>query len=97
LGNRKSEQYAQIVEELILSFQEMGCNMSLKLHFLHSHLDFFPENLGAVSDEHGERFHQTIRVLEERYSGKCQGISMLTDYCWTVQREHEGAYKRQRR
>ncbi|KAJ4437685.1 hypothetical protein ANN_17830 [Periplaneta americana] len=30
----------------------MGCNMSLKTHFLDSHLDFFPENLGAVSDEH---------------------------------------------
>jgi hypothetical protein len=36
----------------------MGCNMSLKIHFLESHLDFFPENLGEVSDEHGERFHQ---------------------------------------
>ena len=29
--------------------------MSLKLHFLHSHLAFFPENLGAVNNEHGER------------------------------------------
>ena len=27
--------------------------MSEKIHFLHSHLDFFPENGGAVSDEHG--------------------------------------------
>ncbi|GBP90238.1 hypothetical protein EVAR_100685_1 [Eumeta japonica] len=33
--------------------------MSLKIHFLHSHLDFFPQNLGAVSDEHGERFIRT--------------------------------------
>jgi hypothetical protein len=32
----------------------MGCNMSLKVHFLDSHLDFFPENLGAVSIEHVE-------------------------------------------
>jgi DNA-binding ferritin-like protein len=32
--------------------------MSLKVHFLHSHLDFFPENLGEVSDEQGERFQQ---------------------------------------
>ena len=28
--------------------------MSLKIHFLHSHLDFSPENCGAVSDEHGD-------------------------------------------
>ncbi|UYV65020.1 hypothetical protein LAZ67_3002848 [Cordylochernes scorpioides] len=26
--------------------------MSLKIHFLHLHLDFFPDNLGAVSVEH---------------------------------------------
>jgi len=26
-------------------------NTSLKIHFLHSHLDFFPDNLGATSDE----------------------------------------------
>ncbi|UYV67048.1 unc-93, partial [Cordylochernes scorpioides] len=45
----------------------LGCNMSLKIHFLHSHLDFFPYNLGAVSDEHGERFHQAISSMEKRY------------------------------
>ena len=39
--------------------------MSLKIHFLHSHLDFFPENLGDVSDEHGERFHQWKEDTEE--------------------------------
>lgn len=31
--------------------------MSLKLTFRRSHLDFFRENLGDVSEEHGERFH----------------------------------------
>ena len=29
-----------------------GCNMSLKVHFLDSHLDFLPEILG--SEKHGE-------------------------------------------
>ncbi|UYV80151.1 hypothetical protein LAZ67_18001830 [Cordylochernes scorpioides] len=41
--------------------------MSIKIHFLHSHLDFFPDNLGAVSDEHGELFHQDISSMEKRY------------------------------
>ena len=27
--------------------------MSLKISFLDSHLDFFPDNIGAVSEEHG--------------------------------------------
>ncbi|UYV73140.1 hypothetical protein LAZ67_10001940 [Cordylochernes scorpioides] len=43
--------------------------MSLKIHLLHSHLDFFPDNLGAVSDEHVERFHQDISSMEKRYQG----------------------------
>jgi hypothetical protein len=33
-------------------------------------LDFFPENLGEVTDEPGERFHQCIMAMEKRYQGK---------------------------
>lgn len=40
--------------------------MSLKMHFLDSHLDFFSENSGAVSDEHGKRFHQDFRLSNFR-------------------------------
>jgi hypothetical protein len=49
-------------------------------------LDFFPENLGAVSDEHGERFHQDTSNMEKRYQGKWS-LSMLADYCWTLKRD----------
>jgi hypothetical protein len=59
--------------------------MSLKIHFLESHLDFFPENIGEVSDEHGERFHQDSLDVEKRYQGKLIS-SMLTDYSWTLKR-----------
>jgi hypothetical protein len=38
--------------------------MSLKMHFLNSHLDYFPENLGDISEEHGKRFHQNIKEIE---------------------------------
>jgi hypothetical protein len=71
------------VSDLLTAYKAMGCNMSLKLHFLHSHLDFFPENLGAVFDEHGERIHQDNSKMEKRYQGKL-GLSMLTDYCRTL-------------
>ncbi|UYV75259.1 hypothetical protein LAZ67_12003126 [Cordylochernes scorpioides] len=67
LGSVKVENYRDIVYDLLLSYKALGCNMSLKIHFLHSHLDFFPDNLGAVSDEHGERFHQDISSMEKRY------------------------------
>jgi len=64
----------------------MGCNMSLKVHFLESHLDFFPENLSEVIDEHGERFNQDIMAMEKRYQGKWTSI-MLADYCWKLKRD----------
>ena len=44
--------------------------MSLKIHMLNSHLNFFSTNLGAVSDEQGERFHQDIFLMEKPYQGK---------------------------
>jgi hypothetical protein len=69
----------------LTSYKAMGCNTSLKIHFLESHVDFFPENLGEVSDEHGERFHQEIMATEKRYQGKWNS-RMLADYCWTLKR-----------
>jgi hypothetical protein len=53
------------VEDLIISYEKLGCNMSLMMHFLHSHLDSFPVSCGAVSDEYGERFHQDISEMEK--------------------------------
>jgi hypothetical protein len=52
--------------------------MSLKVHFLHTHLNFFPQNLGAVSDEHGQCFHQDTAVMEKRYQQKWS-VNMLSD------------------
>jgi len=48
----------------------MACNVSLKIHFLESNLDFFQDNLSEVSDEHGERFHQDILAMKKRYQDK---------------------------
>lgn len=70
-----------------------GARMSLKMHFLNSHFDFFPPNLGAESDEQGERFHQDIAVIEKRYEGFWdQG--MMGDYWWMQLREDASQYKR---
>ncbi|UYV64447.1 hypothetical protein LAZ67_3000735 [Cordylochernes scorpioides] len=86
LGSVKVENYRDIVNDLLLSYKALGCNMSLKIHFLHSHLDFFLDNLGAVSDEHGERFHQAISSMEKRYQGKWSP-AMLADDCWALKRD----------
>ncbi|UYV63640.1 hypothetical protein LAZ67_2005138 [Cordylochernes scorpioides] len=86
LGSVKVENYRDIVNDLFLSYKALGCNNSLKIHFLHSHLDFFPDNLGSVSDEHGARFHQDISSMEKRYQGKWSPV-MLADYWWTLKRD----------
>ena len=43
--------------------------MSMKVHFLHSHANYFPENLEAVIEEQGESFHQDIKTI-----GKIPGV-----------------------
>ena len=87
--NHKAENCRDMVVDLVQSYKATGCSMSLKVHFLDCHLDFFPENLSTVSDEHGERFHQDVYTMERRYiqyQGKWHR-SMLADYCWTLRRD----------
>ena len=80
LGNTRVPDYQACIEKLLKSYEDMGCRMSLKIHFLHSHLNFFPPNLGTVSDEHGERFHQDITNMESNYQGKWNP-GMMGDFC----------------
>jgi len=75
----------------------MECRMSLKLHFLYSHLDFFQENLGAFSEEHGEIFHQVIQQIEKRYQSRCWDSAMMGDYIWSLIREDTYDHKRKAR
>ncbi|CAK8679080.1 unnamed protein product [Clavelina lepadiformis] len=48
LGNKRADNYTELVSNLIKAYRCMKCNMSLKIHFLDSHLDFF---------------HQTVETL----------------------------------
>ncbi|GBM75172.1 hypothetical protein AVEN_99569-1 [Araneus ventricosus] len=58
LGNTKNHLYKTIVQRMLIAYEAQGCNMSLKVNFLHSRIDCFPENLGAYSVEQVERFLQ---------------------------------------
>ena len=70
LRNTKTANYKDLVETLLDSFHALGCNMSIKVHFLKSHLNKFPASLGDASDEHSQHFHKDIKVMEERYQGQ---------------------------
>ena len=71
--------HIHLIDNMLQNSQEMKVNMSLKIHIIHSHFDFFPENVGAVNDEHGERFHQDIATIEKRFKSKW-GENPLANY-----------------
>ena len=86
LGNTKSLKCKKIVQNLLDNFHKLVCNMSVKIHFLHSHLEYFPEDLGALSEEQGERFYLDIKIIEKRYQGQWK-INMIANYCWCLKRD----------
>ncbi|GBN54674.1 hypothetical protein AVEN_155206-1 [Araneus ventricosus] len=76
---------------MLTAYEAQGCNMSLKVHFQHSHIDCFPEHFGAYSEEQG------VRDFERRYQGRWD-VNMLADYCWMRrQKTEDGKRKRVRR
>lgn len=58
--------------EMLNKYKDIGCNMSVKVHFLHSHSDYFPNDCSEVSDKHGDRFHQQMAAMKKRYEVKWQ-------------------------
>ena len=84
LGDIKDPLYKETVWNMLDKFKLLSCNMSLKLHFLASHRDYFPPNLGAVSEEQGERFHQDWcrTMLSGTLGCKYDGQLLLVDCTW---------------
>ena len=58
---------------MLACFEALGCRMSLKVHFLHAHLDYFPQNLGDMSEEYVKAFTRTSKVwkLGTKVDGMC--------------------------
>ena len=99
LGNTWASNYRNLVDVVFQNFQALSARMSIKLHYLFSHLGYFPVNFGDVSEEQGVRFHPGIRTMEERYQG-CWDSHIMVDYCctWirdcTEQSHNRKSYKR---
>ena len=90
LGNRRAANFEEIIQNMLDAYQHLGANMSIKVHFLHNHLDRFPAYCGDVSDEQGERFHQDFKEKETRYQGRWDA-RMMVDYCWSIKHENPKA------
>ena len=44
-GEHRAENYRDFILTLVGNCENLGCNMSLKVHFLDSYMDFFHEKL----------------------------------------------------
>ena len=86
LGNNKARNYAELVNNMLTVFRNQGCNMSVKMHYLFSHMDWLHENLGSMSNEQGERLHQDLKEMETRYQGRWD-VVVMADYCWNRKRD----------
>ena len=94
LGKTKADCYQDIVKQMLANFQALRARTSIKIYYLFSHLGRFPENLGEVSEEQGERFHQAIKNMEMRYQGRWDS-RMMSDYCWSLMQDStQQNYKR---
>ena len=96
LGNHKSDNYKKLVSDLLKNYKKMECLMSYQVHFLHSHLDNFPENLRDYSEEQGERFQQDIKEMERRHQGRWN-TNMMADFRWMLKRQSVDSGKKRRR
>ena len=63
LGRNKADNYEDLLEALLQAWMQY-VNKNAVFAFS---LRFFRPNLTDVSEEHDERFHQDIQVMEKRY------------------------------
>ena len=74
------ENYSEIVQGIISSYSPVGCNMSLKLHALHSHLDFSLKTWKMCPMNVAEGLIRIFPKLK-----RC--IEENADYCWNLVKE----------
>ncbi|KYQ53368.1 hypothetical protein ALC60_07500 [Trachymyrmex zeteki] len=63
LGNKQIDNYKEIVAEMISAFHAIKVNMSLKIHFLHNHLNFFHQIWVNSVMNMANAFTKTLRSL----------------------------------
>ena len=50
-GNQKAIKYVELVKTMHLNVAVIGCNISIKVHYLHNNLNCFPVHLDSCSKE----------------------------------------------
>ena len=86
-GNRRADNYQQLVNNLKNAFEANHVLMSWKTHYLFEHLERFPANCGGFSEERGKNFHQETKVFERRYKNQIE--NMIVDLAYSKALESE--------
>lgn len=79
LGNKLTTHYKYIVQNSVNNFKKINWHMQLNLRYLHFYIIFFADNMGAIRNEHGERFHHRISAMKCRCRSQWNAV-MLADY-----------------
>lgn len=58
--------YDDARKRMLREYEKSDVNMSLKIHFIHHHMEYFEKQLSTESDEQGERYHQVAIPFETR-------------------------------
>ena len=85
LGNNRSAEYEKEVDELLKNFSKIKGSYVSQNALSTVPLRLFPSELWRP-EEQGQRFHQVIRVMEERCQGRWD-VNFLADYCWCLTRD----------
>lgn len=96
LVKQRAENFRVLVQDMLTAFEAIGMNVSLKIHFLICHLDWFAAQIPTESDQEGERFHQVCKPMEARYKGK-NLQSMMADLCWSLYEDENEFVPRSKR
>lgn len=83
LGVHRSANFRVYINDMLQAFETLQVHMSLKIHFLHYHLDRLEQQIPTESDEHGEKFHQIAAPFEKWYAGK-RIDHLIADICWNL-------------
>ncbi|GBM54700.1 hypothetical protein AVEN_268357-1 [Araneus ventricosus] len=62
---------------MLSAFKKQDCKRILKLRLLHFYVEYFLKQLGAFSEEAGERFHQDVKTLSKKMEYYYNGRQLL--------------------
>ena len=80
LGDKKDDNYKEIVDELLSKSTRARVQNEHQTALLTQSLGQVSRQPGDDSEEQGERFHQDIKVMEDRCQGRWDS-HMVSDYC----------------